>query len=711
MEIEARYVVPNRATRRWLRSLRRLGEYTLFPQNDVRIADHYVDTADRSLLRRSWACRLRCTDGAWSVTLKGPAEIEGDIMTRTELQVPAATPSLDTSSWPEGDLRRLVDGLAEGAPLEELVVIVQRRTPMVVREGHREVCELALDRVTVRAEGVRHRSHLLECELSGDGELADLQHFTALLRQGYRLIPEPRTKLQLALECIELARRAQGGQHPLIAPEDLAVLYGVDVDSARNRAELAEVLFNGLSGRHRLAPWNRTLVRTAALLCEVGRVIDYRRPARAGRDVLLHQPLQGLDDEDRCIIAAAAYLHAGKVSRKRLRKAIPQRFPPERRQEALLLAAVVRMACALTVTPGEQTAVQRITEDGGRVCITLCGPRAQKDARRARKRSGLWTRLLTDRPRWQAVVIPSERRVGIRRGDTMQQAAAKVLEFHTDHMLAHEAGTREGSDPEDLHDMRVSVRRLRSALRLFEPYLRGDGIAPIVTGLREAARVLGAVRDLDVGIDQARVYAEQRDGASGHGMSALISEWDRLRQARRADMIAYLDGVAYRELVGGLQALIALQRQSSGNGEPPPTVAQTAGAYVCVYWNTVLAYGDVIPSAPIPLLHALRIDCKRLRYAIEFFEEVLAPEATSVLREVVRMQDHLGSMHDAAVTADRLAAFLERRGASGAGDLSGVSEYLTDRRTFVAEAHQATPKAWKRLTRKRVRRTVQRVVA
>src|SRR6185295_12769046 len=62
--------------------------------------------------------------------------------------------------------------------------------------------------------------------------------------------------------------------------------------------------------------------------------------------------------------------------------------------------------------------------------------------------------------------------LGVRADDAMVDAAHKILRFHYDRMVAHEAGSRSGQDTEDLHDMRVATRRQRAALRLFAPYLK-----------------------------------------------------------------------------------------------------------------------------------------------------------------------------------------------------------------------------------------------
>ncbi|MDT7802979.1 MAG: hypothetical protein QOI78_6412, partial [Actinomycetota bacterium] len=84
-------------------------------------------------------------------------------------------------------------------------------------------------------------------------------------------------------------------------------------------------------------------------------------------------------------------------------------------------------------------------------------------------------------------------------------------------LLAHEPGTRSGADPEDLHQMRVALRRMRSVLKL-SGELVGDGAEPVRAELGWLGQSLGEVRDHDVLIGHLReVLAdfEVRDQAAG----------------------------------------------------------------------------------------------------------------------------------------------------------------------------------------------------
>jgi CHAD domain-containing protein len=66
-----------------------------------------------------------------------------------------------------------------------------------------------------------------------------------------------------------------------------------------------------------------------------------------------------------------------------------------------------------------------------------------------------------------------------------------------------------------------------------------------------------------------------------------------------------------------------------------------------------------LDTASIERLHQLRIEVKRLRYTIESLREVLGSEKKAVIRELIRLQDHLGDLNDADVACHVLGKYLD----------------------------------------------------
>jgi CHAD domain-containing protein len=131
-------------------------------------------------------------------------------------------------------------------------------------------------------------------------------------------------------------------------------------------------------------------------------------------------------------------------------------------------------------------------------------------------------------------------------------------------------------------------------------------------------------------------------------------------------------------------------------------------------WARVQAFGPVLEGAPICVLHALRIECKRLRYTLEFFAEVLGPSAGDVIQAVVKVQDHLGELNDADVANAMLSDFLFAGRTDGERErliAPGVVAYLAAKQRELQSLIETFPQAWERFNQPAVRKALADAVA
>jgi len=708
-EIESRYVVPDRILFSKLLELRQLEDYALEPHGRVKIVDHYLDTKGRALLNQGWACRLRSQDEQWFVTLKAPKSVRGAIVSRFESEMPLPGPIEDVANWPAGELRDQVSSLTGGSPLRRLLIIRQNRRRFLVTEGLRSVAELSLDVVRMASDGLRHLGYILECELLPEGSENDLRRIDTILSETYLLIPEPRSKLQRGLEFVSLGRSPDEGiasRRPRMTVSALCSYYQIDAIKSAHVTALSDLLYSGLLPIHELPESRRSLLHAAASLHEIGVGGGPLGNARDARDLILSQPIVGFDEEAQRMLAAAIFLHRRRISSSRLDAAFPKSLSPRARQEALAIASLIRMASALDSSETQTTQIQDVQVRERRAVVMLSGPWSEEDAQEAQMRSDLWATLYGEPIAWQAVghgqAGTSEGKlVGLHAGDTMVQAARKILAFHWERMLEHETGTRLGQDPEELHDMRVATRRLRSALRLFAHHLTGTHVTASVEGLRRLARLLGQVRDLDVAMLKARRYLQGLPPDQQGSLDPLFRLWQRQRQSARRRMIGFLNSKAYPRLADEFHAMLAdLAVFSEPSARP---AREDAPRFISLYWQIVRAYGAVLEGAPIEVLHALRIDSKRLRYALEFFREILPPQAGKIIPEVVTIQDHLGDLHDAAVAVHMLDGLI---GSVAAEDQPGLQAYRDQRFAEMKRLQKTFGPAWERFTRPKMDRWI-----
>ncbi len=210
--------------------------------------------------------------------------------------------------------------------------------------------------------------------------------------------------------------------------------------------------------------------------------------------------------------------------------------------------------------------------------------------------------------------------------------------------------------------MRVATRRLRAALVLFE------GVFPVRAQVfREElgwlARLLGAVRDLDVQleglaglspgvIDRSIGFAPDEPDPLA-GLRALLG---RERAMARSDMLNGLDSVRWDRLAKGLTAMAQQGPARRSLATRVPAAIGLPDLVLTRYDKVTTAAKRAKRSGVVTDFHALRIRCKRLRYALEFGSDVYDGQTSRFVRELTVLQGELGEMQDAEVASLQLAA-------------------------------------------------------
>ena len=245
---------------------------------------------------------------------------------------------------------------------------------------------------------------------------------------------------------------------------------------------------------------------------------------------------------------------------------------------------------------------------------------------------------------------------------TMGEVAFAVLRRQLAVLAAKEPGTRLGEDIEELHDMRVATRRLRAALSLFE------GVLPVRAQVFRAelgwlARLLGAVRDLDVQLenlaDMSLSDADLGLGSEHHGgdpLAVLAALFERERDAARAVMLQGLDSVRWDRLAKGLTVMAQQGPARRSLATRVPAAIGLPELVLERHEQVAKAAKRAKRSGVVTDFHALRIRCKRLRYALEFSSDVYGGRTSRYVRSLTVLQSHLGEMQDAEVASLQLAA-------------------------------------------------------
>lgn len=220
-----------------------------------------------------------------------------------------------------------------------------------------------------------------------------------------------------------------------------------------------------------------------------------------------------------------------------------------------------------------------------------------------------------------------------------------------DHLQRNHAGALTSEDPEYIHQMRVALRRLLAALRLFAPQLPEMLTLRLKESFRPLVQQLGHVRDLDV--LQTEIVAPVIKALPDEPRLAQLSSAITLQRYRaRSDANVLLQAPGYgRTLLAALHTLLC-QLPAAGNPSAdalPLTLPAFAATQLRRLHKTLLRRARAAHAGDPVSLHALRIAIKRLRYALEFLAP-LARGASSrrTLQRLAGAQDTLGQLNDLA---------------------------------------------------------------
>jgi CHAD domain-containing protein len=211
-----------------------------------------------------------------------------------------------------------------------------------------------------------------------------------------------------------------------------------------------------------------------------------------------------------------------------------------------------------------------------------------------------------------------------------------------------------GAGEEPLHDFRVAVRRLRSALRTFRPWLADSVRRRRERKLKKIARSTNEARDAEV---QLAWLASKRDAFAPErrrpGYELAVARFET-RAQRGPDAARVAE--RFRRLAGKLErALGTFQRRVEAEGDAAATfggvLASLVGDQVSALSARMEAIRDPLDQVGV---HRARIEGKRLRYLLEPLRGYPPADAREAIVHLKRLQDLLGDLHDAHVLAGEL---------------------------------------------------------
>ena len=272
------------------------------------------------------------------------------------------------------------------------------------------------------------------------------------------------------------------------------------------------------------------------------------------------------------------------------------------------------------------------------------------------------------------------------------EATKVILRFLAGVMRANEAGVKADIDTEFLHDFRVAMRRTRSALTQIKGVFPPEIVNRFKGDFASLGRLTNPLRDLDVYLLSEEAYKSMLPAALRSDIDPLFAHLRDQRQQALAAVVEGLEARRYAKIMGDWERFLnspVPDDPTAPNAQSP--VVRLARRRINKRYKVIVKSGtEILENTQDELLHALRIECKKLRYLMEFFASLFpADEISYLIKQLKLLQDNLGDFNDLSVQESYLLDIANELPADDAANrrtllaIGGLVEALDEKQTRV----------------------------
>ncbi len=262
--------------------------------------------------------------------------------------------------------------------------------------------------------------------------------------------------------------------------------------------------------------------------------------------------------------------------------------------------------------------------------------------------------LSGEEPKWR-----KSGKLEIDENGAVEDALISIVRHCLDHLQGNEECLLSSDHPEGVHQMRVAMRRLRSGLRNFRAVLPPGQYDHLVGELRWITKELADARDLDVFTEEIVGPVAERfpDAAGFERLNGRLAENRVEARAAAREAIA---SKRYARFVLDTRAWItdrawrnqAVTEESAWLFRP---ISELSNVLLRKRFKKVRNMGRQFDELPEEERHQLRIEVKKLRYAVDFFSSLYGRgRVKAFVERMQKLQDGLGYMNDVVVAGSLL---------------------------------------------------------
>jgi CHAD domain-containing protein len=237
------------------------------------------------------------------------------------------------------------------------------------------------------------------------------------------------------------------------------------------------------------------------------------------------------------------------------------------------------------------------------------------------------------------------------------EAAKIILRSLLQVMKTNEVYVSKDLDTEFLHDYRVAIRRTRSALVQFKNVFPKETTSRFKKDFSFLGKLSNQLRDLDVYLLKKDAYKAMLPSILRDDIDPLFVYLRNKRTKALKQFLSCFGSDKYRQILQDWEKFL---------NEPPEDEPTTSNAYLCILAHAqkriYKQFGSIVEATNLILeniddekLHALRIECKKLRYLMEFFSSLFSPnKMNALIAQLKKLQNKLGDFHDLCVQQEYL---------------------------------------------------------
>jgi len=244
-------------------------------------------------------------------------------------------------------------------------------------------------------------------------------------------------------------------------------------------------------------------------------------------------------------------------------------------------------------------------------------------------------------------------------------------------------------DTEFLHDYRICLRKIRSVLSLVKDVFPAEGTRLMRKALGDLARQTNRLRELDVYLLARDEYLGLLPPAFHPALDVMFKDFSAEREMEVQHVISKMRAASFQRLLGEIGEYFSADTRHEPSSAAALPVDQLIFSRIYKSYRKIcrLAAG-IGAETPDEVLHQVRVACKKLRYLMEFFSELIPGEEASEMQKVLRrLQGRLGEFNDSSVQQKSLLNYWEqkRSGSEVAPGLGGLVSILYHRQQQTRE--------------------------